>query len=109
MKELEHGQKITINGRRGIVGTVQGDAKRYNEDPDVAKNRAIKNGHDLTWVNQEPAMLTSNIEYNKERNRSWENVVTIEHGEKVLIEGEELFVKFNGNYSDMVDFVKEIK
>jgi len=104
--KLNHNDKIIINGKRGRVFTVSGYAKQYNENPMEAVYMAIKNGHILYCINQEPTMLTDDKEYNKKRNKEWENAVVIEDGDIVNLEGDLFVVDYKGNYADMVHFIK---
>lgn len=112
MKELKNDDKVIINGRKGIVGTVRGMATsfkgvsaKYNTDPEEDFKKAKENGHETYWINQEPGMLCGDPGYAEERRKRWENAILLEDGEKVIIEGEVLTVKYKGNFFDMVSFV----
>lgn len=104
MEKLEHGQKVKINGKRGTVFTVRGYAKEYNEDPEAAYNRAVKNGHILFSILQEPAILSGDPGFYDREMKKWADATIINNGEVVVIEDEAFEVVFVGNYSDMVHF-----
>lgn len=106
MEKLEYGQKVKINGKKGTVFTVRGYAKRYNEDPEVAYNRAIENGHTLFGVLQEASILSGDPSFYDREKEKWKDAIIINNGEIVNIEGETLKVIYKGDYSDMVHFKK---
>lgn len=106
MKELEYGQKVRINGKRGTVFTVRGYAIKNGQTPEKEYNRAIKNGHNLFAVLQEPAILSGDPGFYDREMEKWADATTIYNGEIVNIEGEVLETIYKGNYSDMVHFRK---
>ena len=115
MKTLKHNDKVTINGRKGYVGTVRGMAteypvgsinEKYNTNPDEDEARAIENGHELYWINQECSMLCGDAGYYEAYKAKWANAINLTDGEQVQVEGDVVTVKYKGNYSDMVCFIK---
>jgi hypothetical protein len=105
MKILKHGELILVNGRRGHVGTVRGYAAQYDENPQAAYDRAVKNGHEIFFTSQEPTILDGSKKMAEARQRYWKTATPLQDGETVFIEDTVVKVKFMGDYSDFVHFV----
>lgn len=114
MKTLSHNQQIRVEGfnnwTKMTVGTAQGYATEYGNDPIEALNRAIKFGHDLAYVINHGSTLTGNYKGKEEEMRKKReditNSIMISDGELVTIEGTKYRVKVMGErYSDPVHFI----
>ena len=101
---LKHGDRVIINGRKGIVGTVGGYAAEYNEDPFKAIAREKERGHLLYWVNQEATVLSGDPGYYERYKTEWADAIELHDGQQVWMDGQLLTAKYLGNYSDMVHF-----
>lgn len=101
MLRLHDRDLVTLNGRKGWVGTVAGGACRDAEDPFKAVARAKKFGHDLYWINQEAAMLCGDPGYYEEEKKRWARAIALNEGQLVQVEGKVLRVHYIGNYSNM--------
>jgi hypothetical protein len=116
MKTLQHNQEIRVNGFSALaqkitVGTSRGYAAQYNEDPEEAHNRTLRNGHQTAWANQEASALTSDYPGKHEAldaaAKATAEALEIRDGELVLIEGEIFRVKVLGErYADPVHFFR---
>jgi hypothetical protein len=108
---LNHGDKVILNSRKGMVGTVRGYALEYKEDPDEAvknelRKQATVRGYrfDMCWINQMATCLYGDrSEYDRQK-KIWSTAINLTDGQEVLIEGQVLKVHYKGNYSDMADF-----
>jgi len=74
------------------VGTARAYARKYNEDPQVAHDRALANGHDTAYAMKFGAMLvdcriTAQRMADK-RHADFARAVTLNPGDVVEIEGE---------------------
>jgi hypothetical protein len=108
MKELKHNDKVILNGRKGIVGTVRGFAQeytgvsaKYNTDPEEAYKKALTKKEELFWINQEVTVICGDPGYYEQQKAAWLNAIPLTDKEVVTIEGEILSVHYKGNYSDM--------
>jgi hypothetical protein len=111
---LHHGQEIRVAGfskfaQRITVGTARGYAAQYNESPEAGHARAIANGHETAWANQDSACLTDDYlgkaEELEAKASATASAPEIEHGQTVEIEGEIFRVIVAGErYSDPVHF-----
>jgi hypothetical protein len=104
VKMLKHNDKVILNGKRGSVGTVTGYSLQYNRDPIPAMERALKNKHELFWINQEAACICSSPGYYDRQEKIWSNAVELNDGDTVFLDGKLLTVKYKGDYSDMASF-----
>lgn len=118
MKTLTHGMQVKMAQFRFspevTVGTVEGYAKEYNEDPNAAVERCLRNQkkdpmHQLAWTNKSAGVLTDNYpgkaEEMERKHQNYINAVELVEGEVVEIEGRKYTVKYLGDYSDPVRFV----
>jgi len=101
MLRLKDGDEVTLEGRRGYVGSVGGYAARYDEDPDEAIAREIERHHHLYWINQAPMFITSDRQFARQEQERWSKVPELHDGDYVWFEGKVMVVHYKGNYSDM--------
>lgn len=115
--KLTHNQTIRVAGfnkyaQRITVGTIEGHAAKYRQDPAAAVAHAIANGHELAWTTQAPAVLTADYpgkdaELDAKR-AEIEAAPEIADGDQVEIEGRAYRVRVLGQqYSDPVAFVPD--
>lgn len=104
MINLKHNDKVVINGKKGIVGTVGGYAVENGYEPFESIELAKERQHLLWWVNQEPTVLCNDKGYYERERGKWQNAIQIEDGQLVWLDGDVLIVKYMGDYSDMVHF-----
>lgn len=112
---LKHNQVIRVAGftryaQRITVGTVEGYAAEYGENPAEKVKRALNCGHELAWTMQAPAVLTADYpgkdaDLNAKR-AEIEAAPEIADGDQVEIEGRAYRVRVLGqHYRDPVAFI----
>jgi len=112
MKKLFHGQRVILEGNSGIVYTITGYTKEdTNINPYEAIIKAAQNKLSIFSIIKECPTLTNDREFNKKKNKEWENVIRLKNGEIVEIEGNYVKIIYKGNYIDMAtfEFVKKEK
>lgn len=108
MQTLNHDQKFIINGLKCTLCTLKGFAAKdgltveefYEMYPLQRMNDNRPSGV------QFGTMITSSKAYYEKEVKIWSNVITLQDGETVMIEGKEYKTKFKGNYSDAVVFIE---
>jgi len=112
--KLTHGQQVKIAGANWAqaitVGTVEGYAAQYKEDPVAMVKREMSRGHNLAWTNQEAACLSSDYPGKNAamiaKKEAFGTAPWLVEGQAVEIEGRQYTVHINGvHYSDPVKFV----
>lgn len=116
-KTLVHGQQVRVAGASWAqtitVGTVEGYAAQYNEDPVAAVKRESDRGHNLAWTLLDAACLTSDYPGKAAamaaKQAAFEAAPVLVDGQRVTIEGRRYTVKIMGlHYSDPIHFVPVI-
>lgn len=71
-------------------GSVVRYAQQYDECPIIAVERAVKNGHDLHWINHLPTSIT-------DTKRHLETYICVAVGQTVRFEGRHFLITLEGN------------
>ena len=112
--ELVHRQQVRVAGavwpQAITVGTAEGYAKRYDEDPVEVVKREIARCHALAWTTLEPGCLCSDYPCKAAaiaaKKAAFEAATVLEDGMAVEIEGRKYKVKIIGlRYSDPIHFI----
>lgn len=112
--ELVHRQQVRVAGavwsQAITVGTVEGYAKQYNEDPVEAAKCETERGFPLAWTNLESGCLCSGYPGKAAaiaaKKLAFEAATVLENGMAVEIEGRKYTVKIMGlHYSDPIHFI----
>lgn len=116
--KLTHGQQVRITGavwsQAITVGTVEGYARQYNENPVEAVKREASRGYALAWTNLEPGCLSSGHPGKAAaiatKKAAFDSATVLEDGMTVEIEGRQYAVKIMGLvYSDPIHFIPVAK
>jgi len=108
MTTLTHGQQIKTTRDRYepviTVGTVEGCARKYNEDVAEQVAIALERGHEIAWTYRHASCVESDYagkaEAAAKRHADYAAAVLIEDGETVEIEGRTYKAVYA--YTDMV-------
>jgi hypothetical protein len=94
MKTLRYNDKVRMSGMGGFfaVFTYAGYCGRYNESPEVARERDRKNGNDASDLIQECATV---IHSGGSGMREWDNAPVLSVGESVIVDGRPATIREN--------------
>jgi len=108
---LKHGDKVVINGRKGIVGTIGGYAAEYQENPYelIAHENKLLAAEPYrrnvpAWVTQECTCICADRGYYEQQRAEWAAAIQIKDGELAWLEGKLWEMKYAGDYSNMASF-----
>lgn len=104
MKVLKHGDLVTVNGLKGVVGTAGGYAASMGKDPGESIALEVERAHDIYWVNREATVLSGDPGYAERQRLKWQGAIPLGDSESVWLEGKVLVVGFRGDFSDMAFF-----
>jgi hypothetical protein len=79
-----------------VVGTVEGSAKKWGENPDEYVKRSLERGHEVAWTMFGGVALYGDKDYaekeRKERELNRANAIILKEGDEVIIEGRQYTV-----------------
>lgn len=108
---LNHGDKVIINGKIGILSTLRGLAKERGEDEETVIKRYIEDANkyhytfEPYWVNLAPFYIYGDEGYFEYKRKLRKDAIQLTEGQEVNIEGGLVKVHYKGNYSDIVSFI----
>jgi len=106
---LVDGQMIVTDSVEGpqysIVGSVEGYARKYQEDPAIAFKRAVERGHEVAWANKQATVICNSPSFYAHEDAERAKAITVNAGALVEIEGRRYKVTLtHPRYSDFVKF-----
>lgn len=90
MKVLKHGDLVRLETWRGSlakVGSVEGFARQYGNDPDAALKREQERGFSIAWINALPTTISAAAHFHQRAKVEHASAIVLTADEFVSIEG----------------------